>query len=326
MNVLLVFPGVIPVVKYGGTERVVWYLAEELTRQGHKVTLLVKEGSSCSFAKVVIIDFAKSWNRQIPAGIDIVHFHFEPDEEIDGPVVFTVHENHERSRVFNKNAIFVSKNHAERHNSNSYVHNGLDWGDYAKPDLKNTRNYFHFLGAARWRVKNLKGAIKVARKSKEELRVLGGTRLNFKMGFRLTLDPSIKFYGLVDNEVKSEILNESRGLIFPVRWNEPFGLAIIESLFFGCPIFGTPYGSLPELVTPEVGFLSSDSGELAIGIKNYSTYQRVHCHEYAQELFSVRVMAKKYIKKYEDVLNGQTLNTVEPQLIEQQEQRFLAWT
>ncbi len=69
-----------------------------------------------------------------------------------------------------------------------------------------------------------------------------------------------------------DLLNQSKGLIFPVLWHEPFGLAITESLFYGCPIFGTPYGALPEIVQSEYGFLSNDSKELINAIKEVKKY------------------------------------------------------
>ena len=56
-------------------------------------------------------------------------------------------------------------------------------------------------------------------------------------------------------------------MIFPVRWHEPFGLAIVESLYFGCPVFGTPYGSLPEIVAPDVGVLSARASDLAEAVR-----------------------------------------------------------
>ena len=59
---------------------------------------------------------------------------------------------------------------------------------------------------------------------------------------------------MVDASKKKVIIEQSKGLIFPVTWHEPFGLAITESFYFGAPVGGTPYGALPELVSPEVGF------------------------------------------------------------------------
>jgi len=114
-------------------------------------------------------------------------------------------------------------------------------------------------------------------------------------------------------------------LIFPVRWHEPFGLALTESLYFGCPVFGTPYGSLPEIITPEVGFLSNSSADILEKIKDVSSYSRAYCHEYALELFNSRKMAQSYLDKYLKVLNGEQLNVMSPKLVEQQTIKLLDW-
>jgi glycosyltransferase involved in cell wall biosynthesis len=106
------------------------------------------------------------------------------------------------------------------------------------------------------------------------------------MGFRLTLDPVAHFHGMVDDCLKYKVMSKSKGLVFPVLWNEPFGLAIIESLFAGCPVFGTPYGSLPELVPSEVGFLSASSDELAEAMKDSQQWKPQVCRDYAVENFN----------------------------------------
>ena len=206
------------------------------------------------------------------------------------------------------------------------MHNGLDWSTYKKADLKNDRNYFHFLGNAAWRVKNVAGAINVIKKTKtERLKVLGGVRFNLKMGIRLTFSPKIEFFGMVGGQEKMKLLNGSKGLVFPVKWHEPFGLAIIESLYYGCPVFGTPYGSLPELVNEDVGFLSNQSDELAEALLDSGNYSRQKCHEYAVEIFGSKPMALAYLKKYEIVMSGTTLNKKTPQLVKKQEQKWLDW-
>ena len=208
-------------------------------------------------------------------------------------------------------AIFVSRNHASRFGSDSYVYNGMDWDDYGDVDFSRSRDYFHFLGKAAWRVKNVKGAIDVVRAIPgARLKVLGGHRFNFKMGLRLTFSPRISFKGMVGGERKSSLLNGSRGLIFPVLWDEPFGLAITESLYFGAPVFGTPYGSLPELVNGDVGFLTDSESEMVAHIANDYHYSQRLCHDYAVDKFNSRVMAERYLEKYEQVLNGHALNDV----------------
>jgi glycosyltransferase involved in cell wall biosynthesis len=159
-------------------------------------------------------------------------------------------------------------------------------------------------------VKNVRGAINVAcRLPDGRLTVLGGYRLNLKMGFRLTLSPRVRFYGMVDDATKYAVMQQSQGLIFPVTWHEPFGLAVIESLYAGCPIFATPYGDLPELVADaSLGFLTASASEMVDHLSNAPVYDPRHCHEYARETFSAEVMAKAYLTKYEQVLGGQVLN------------------
>ena len=203
------------------------------------------------------------------------------------------------------------------------MYNGVDFGDYGKPDFSVKRTHIHFLAKAAWKIKNVKGAIEIAQKSHQKLAVLGGTRLNFKMGFRFTIDPNVKFYGMIGGEEKNRLINQSKALIFPVLWHEPFGLAIIESLYFGCPIIGTPYGSLPELVPKEVGFLSNKKSELVTqlldspkGGTSYQHFNQKNCHEYATENFNAAQMAKGYLALYEKVLNGEKLNILPPKLIE----------
>ncbi|MDD3860499.1 MAG: glycosyltransferase, partial [Bacteroidales bacterium] len=279
---------------------------------GHQLTYLVAAGSVCDFGNVKIYNLQKPINEQIPENTDIVHFNFPVKEKILKPNITTIHGNSSLGQEFDINTVFVSKNHAERHNSNSFVYNGLDWDDYGKPELNNTRSYFHFLANASWRVKNLKGAIKICSLANEKLAVLGGNRLNFKMGFRLTLNPNIRFYGMVGGETKMGLLQKSKGLVFPVLWDEPFGLALSESMYFGCPVFGTPYGALPEIVRNDTGFLSESSNEIAKSIENVGQYNPKLISEYAITEFNSAKMAREYLKLYEKVLAGHKLNESKP--------------
>jgi glycosyltransferase involved in cell wall biosynthesis len=326
MHLLIVNNAVIPALKYGGTERVIWYLGKELVKMGHKVTYLVAKGSFCDFANVIFINPERNLSAQIPTDIDLVHFNAPPSERIDKPYIVTIHGNSNDFNPLDVNAVFVSQNHASRYGSPSFVYNGLDWDDYGVPNLDNKRDYFHFLGKAAWKVKNVRGAIAVIKATeKERLKVLGGYRLNLNMGFRLTLSPRVGFCGMVGGAEKNALLAGSKGLIFPVRWSEPFGLALTESLYFGCPVFGTPYGSLPEIVSSEVGFLSDNCSELAQAVENSAQFSRKRCHEYALETFNAKQMAIAYLEKYTTVLNGATLHASAPKLLVQQTEKLLSW-
>lgn len=325
MHILIADQGKIPAHLYGGTERVIWYLGQELNRLGHHITFLVAAGSSCPFADVVILDPEKHPFEQIPAGTDIAHFNFPVQGECTVPLIFTNHGNRNSMEPFHINTVFVSKNHAERYGSETYIHNGMNWDDYGKPDFNIPKRHFHFLGNAAWRIKNVRGAIDIIKGTpKERLAVLGGQRFNFKMGLRFTFSPRISFYGMVGGEDKYRLLRQSKGMVFPVRWHEPFGLALIESLYFGCPVFGTPYGSLPELITPEVGYLSPHSDDHITAIQDASQFSARHCHEYAADNFNAGHMTHKYLELYQKVLSGETLNHHEP-VLKEESPKYLPW-
>ncbi|OOQ58367.1 glycosyltransferase [Mucilaginibacter pedocola] len=324
MNILLVNDTRIPATTYGGTERVIWWLGKELARQGHKVTYLVDAGSECPFANILIYDATKDMNLQVPDDIDVVHFQFQVHGFTKKPYLCTVHNNSGKGEMDN-NSVFVSANHAARNGSDVYVYNGLDADDYPRPNLSQPRKHFHFLAKAAWKVKNVKGAIDIATRSHNKLVVMGGTRLNLKMGLRFTPNLNVRFKGMVNNEQKGAVMNASKGLLFPVLWYEPFGVAITESLYFGCPVFGTPYGSLPELVPAEVGLLSASKSVLTEALRNADSYSRQHCHEYCMDNFSIAKMAADYLKLYEVVLGGGTLNKVAPVLLEHNQPKYLPW-
>jgi glycosyltransferase involved in cell wall biosynthesis len=157
----------------------------------------------------------------------------------------------------------------------------------------------------------------------QKLRVIGGVRFNFNQGIRLTFDTHVRFDGMQGGAEKNEIIKYSKGLLFPVRWHEPFGLALIESLYFGCPVFGTPYGSLPEIITPEVGYLTTTASGLADAVARVNDFNRKRCHEYVMDNFTHIQMSASYVRLYEKVLNGEKLNPKAPIIQSIQSDKFL---
>lgn len=321
MHILIVNRSPIPVFAYGGTERVIWDLGRALIRAGHRVSYLVPLGSSCDFAPVFPLQENLSWEEQVPDGIDIVHFQFNPGTEVGVPHLMTQHGNSQENVPLPLNTVFVSRDHAQRHDSQAFVYNGLDWSTYGAVDWKQPRDYFHFLGKAAWRVKNVRGAIDVTQDANMPLAVLGGDRLNLKCGFRFTWSRHVSFHGMVGGTEKLRLLNASRGLVFPVLWHEPFGLAVIESMYFGSPVFATPYGALPELVTAECGILSANRTALAEGIRS-SNFDPHACHARALT-FNADTMAENYLAVYKKICAGEILHTAPPVL--QGEIKDLPW-
>ena len=218
MNILIEYNGLIPALKYGGTERAIWYLGKELTKMGHDITYLVNKGSSCDFAPILFYDKEKTLQEQVPPSTDIIHFLSKNAEPIDKPYIVTIQGNVNDQREFDMNTVFVSKDHAARFGSTSFVYNGMDWDDYGKPDLNNKRNDFHFLGDAARRLKNVIGAIDVIHAAKtDRLKVLRGKRLNLHWCLRFTMSPRLKFYVLFGVSNKNRLLPGSTVLFFPLH-------------------------------------------------------------------------------------------------------------
>lgn len=308
MHVLIINNKRIPVFKYGGTERDIWHQGQELVKLGHQVSYLSPPGSTCPFAtKVLPYQPNKPLNPQIPHDIDIVHLHLPTTELLDKPNMTTIHGNGKVGEVYDINTVFVSRDHAARHNSQAFVYNGLGLEEYGPVELHRKRKHLLFLAKISRREKNLRGAIRIAKELGEPLKVLGGRRL--------TLHPLISYAGMVGGARKSKLLNEGKALLFPVRWHEPLGLAILESLLFGMPVFGTPYGSLPELIGPELGFLSTDAGELAQAAKHYGDFSPERCHQFIADQFTARHMTLGYLDLFEKVLNGEQLNPEPPRTL-----------
>lgn len=315
MHILIVdWSGPIPALKYGGTERVIWGLGKSLHALGHKVTFLVPDGFTGDFAESIALDQTKDLNEQIPEDVDLVHFNYPPRQPINKPYVITMHGNPEPDEHIDPNTIFISRNQAERYNSEVFIYNGLYWNDYGMPDLKKPRTYYHFLGKVSRKAKNAFGAAKIVLKAKGKLMIMGGERWNIRNishGFMYLLNPKLSFLGMLDDTEKMKVMEKSKALLFPVEWHEPFGLVIIESLYAGCAVFCTTNGSLSELVSAEVGLASNNSDDLAEALLNFS-YDPERCHKYAKEHFNAHKMTLEYLKLYKKVLAGERLHAQNP--------------
>lgn len=302
----------LPPEKYGGTERVVWYLAKEQEKAGHEVRFLWGNAPNLP-SNAIVGDKRQPIPQQIDDWPDIVHFHRPYTGELHKPYVCTEHGNAQAPTVYSQNCIFLSKSHAQNHGAECFVYNGLDWKDYGAPNLNNNNAYCHFLGKAKAPSKNLQGTVQIARDAGVRLSVLGGGRFNLKRNPYAYFDRKLRFHGMVGGAQKLDLIRGSAALLFPVRWHEPFGLAITESLYLGCPVIATPYGSLPELITsPEVGVLSDSYATLTQATANLQQFDRQACHELARERFNSQLMAVAYQHCYERVLAGEYLNAVQP--------------
>ncbi|NBX75415.1 MAG: glycosyltransferase [Proteobacteria bacterium] len=297
-SISLIHEARFPVQKYGGTERVVWWLAKGLSELGHQVNLICLPGSSCSFGRVYDL-------REPRPQADITHFFNTPSQEPDQPYLVTIEGNAKAGEVFLPNTVFVSHNHAQRNGSEVFVYNGLDPDEYFFSSEKSRE--LLFLAKASWAVKNVKGAIQIARRAGKKLNVVGGSR------WWCPVWRGIHWRGMLGGTEKARWISRSEGLLFPVLWNEPFGIAVTEALVSGTPVLATPFGSLKELIDPQVGRICHNYGEFISAAKNLGEFKPKDCRDWALSRFHYREMAKSYLKKYETVLSGKKLNSVSPQ-------------
>lgn len=315
MHVLIANNLPIPALKYGGTERDIWWLGKELVRRGHKVTYLVPAGSSCPFADIIFYDPSKSVSTQVPRSVDIVHSHFHLNEEMPKPFLVSMHGYIRQGATYHRNTNFMSKRHAELHHCSAFVYNGLDPADYGTFDAHSKRSHLLFLGIITRVEKNFNAAIRIASEARKKLAVIGGSRLTLRDAYNhihFYGSPNVRFYGIIGGEKKNVVIGRSSALLFPVTWDEPLGLALIESMYHGCPVIGTPYGSLPEIVNSDVGFLSASMKDLIEAAKDHSQFSRKRCHDYVMSKFTSRQMTDNYLIMYERILSGEYINPAEP--------------
>ena len=198
------------------------------------------------------------------------------------------------------------KKHASLHSSKRFIYNGIDFQEYPHPqkEVRNWKNFL-FLAKASWKVKNLQHCIDVCKESKKHLFIAGGRKITFSS--------FIHSQGMLDQESKVQLLQKMDALLFPVRWHEPFGLAIVEAFSAGLPVLGSPYGSLPELISDGMGQICKDFAELKNALLNPPKFNSPkEIRALAEERFSSYQMAKNYLKVYEEILDGGVINTMPP--------------
>lgn len=285
----------VPPVGYGGTERLICWLSRALLKLGHRVVLLAAPGSKLAGAELVEIPpragSPEEIRQLIPPEVEISHFFFPPESEPSRPYLVTICGNmNPRERVL-ANTVFLTRDHARRHGSRHFVYCGLDQDDYEFRREKD--DYFLFISKFLFR-KGLDTALELARDLDLELVAAGGWRPSFRKKTR--------FAGDVGGEEKRKLLSGARAMIFPIRWPEPFGLVAIEALSSGTPVIATRVGSLPEIISPEAGFLCDTYEEFAGAIGRVGEIDPENCRKRVSQLFTSETMARNYLRYYERIL------------------------
>ena len=326
----------VPPELYGGTERVVSFLTEELVRLGHDVTLFAS-GDSLTRARLVA-PCARSlrldphchdplaahvrmlgWVYQRAREFDIIHCHTDYlglplSRSTDTPTVITLHgrldlpDIHPLYQEYG-DVPLVSISDAQRlsmpgANWAATVHHGLPLDLYSFHPRPGS--YLLFLGRISPE-KRPDCAIRVAKRAGVPLRIAAKVdavdRTYFESVIRPMLeDPLIKFIGEVGEAEKAPLLANAMALVFPVDWPEPFGLVMIEALACGTPVIARGRGSVSEVVrSGYTGFVCESDEEMVDAVRQVAQLDRRLCRQDFDERFAASVMARKYVDVYRHI-------------------------
>ncbi|HZI73716.1 MAG TPA: glycosyltransferase [Gemmatimonadales bacterium] len=297
MHVALYTHSRLPVRGYGGTQRVVVWLARGLAQLGHRVTLIAPAGSAVPEASLIALDPREvirpgfDVSPHVPADADLLHAHTPLTTAPQQPHVFTLHGNRRMWEPATPNTIFLSRDHARRHGGAAFVYNGVDPADFVYREEKAA--YDLFLGRLH-SAKGYRWAIEGAKLADKRLVVAGG--------WRPSVRPSLRFVGSVDGQRKAALLANAQCLWMPALWDEPFGLTLVEGMMSGTPVLGTRRGALPEVVSSETGALGDTLEDL---VRLRATIDRLDpaaCRARAERWFSHLRMAQEYVRMYRHYL------------------------
>jgi glycosyltransferase involved in cell wall biosynthesis len=329
----------VPPERYGGTERVVGHLIDELVRHGHEVTLFAS-GDSTAPADLIaptrqslrtdpnVEDKLAPHIQELGQAIeraesfDIMHSHVDyvafPAAALSPtPMVHTLHGRldlpHLRPLFAQFHGLaFVSISDAQRApldglgiNWVATVYHGLPLDEYPfGPDGGDELVYLARISPE----KRPDLAIEVAKRAGMKLTMaakIDPTEKDyFERDIRPLLDhPLIEFVGEVDHQRKVELLTRARALLFPIDWPEPFGLVMIEAMACGTPVVTRPCGAVPEIVTHErTGLVASSVDELVDAVKRVDRLDRRECRREVKERFSASRMATDYERVYRQLV------------------------
>jgi glycosyltransferase involved in cell wall biosynthesis len=329
----------VPPKLYGGTERVVSYLTEELVRQGHDVTLFAS-GDSVTRARLEsqcpralrlddgVVDriahhilmlervFARS------AEFDVVHFHidhlhFPLSRRLEVPTVTTLHgrlDLPDLQPLYDEFADMpvVSISDAQRRPLpqacwQQTVHHGLPRDLYACNSQGG--QYLAFLGRISPE-KRADHAIAIARRAGLPLRIAAKVdavdRTYFEDEIAPLLDqPGVEFIGEISDQDKNAFLGGATALLFPIDWPEPFGLVMLEAMACGTPVIAFRRGSVPEIIDHGLtGFIVSGVDEAVPAVARCTALDRRRCRAVFERRFTAERMALDYLRVYDRVVRG----------------------
>jgi glycosyltransferase involved in cell wall biosynthesis len=333
----------VPPRLYGGSERIVSYLTDELVRLGHDVTLFAS-GDSVSRANLVpcvpmalrldanVRDIIPYYMlmldrvRELAEEFDILHFHIDQFHfPLFRPIAHrTVTTLHGRQDLHDLKPLYVgfadmpliSISNAQRKpipNANylGTVYHGIP-AHLLEPTYEPRGDYVAFLGRISPE-KRPDRAILVARTLGIPIKIAAKVDKVDEAYFRETIEPlldqpGVEYIGEIDERAKSKFLGDARALLFPIDWPEPFGLSMIEAMACGTPVLAFRCGSVPEIIDPGVTGMVVDTPDEAVKmLPEVIALDRHAVRRRFDERFSATRMAKDYVHLYRSLLKKSSL-------------------
>lgn len=329
----------VPPKLYGGTERIVSYLTEELVSQGHEVTLFAS-GDSVTRARLVaacerslrldeqsidrlahhIVMLEQLFQRI--SDFDFIHFHidylhFPLSRCHHVPHVTTLHGRLDIPDLVNLYNEFrempvVSISNSQRlplpqANWIATVYHGLPLDLYSYNE--SCGDYLIFLGRLSPE-KRPDRAIEIALKAGVNLKIaakVDEVNVNyFESIIKPLLNNSpVEFLGEINDKEKDELLRNATGLLFPIDWPEPFGMVMIEAMASGTPVIAYPCGAVPEIIeNGKTGFVVDSIDDAVKAVKNLCALDRKKCRQEFEERFSAGRMTHDYIQVYQKLMEN----------------------
>ncbi len=337
MRIALVAPpwAPIPPELYGGIEGAIDNLARGLDAQGHEVLLFTTGDSTCPVSRRWLLPSAEGTRmgftvpelRHVMAaydavgGYDIVH-----DHTVIGPiyseilpdvkVVTTIHGpfNEELTDIYRRlghRVPIIGISEAQCRPVPDIpiariIHHAVDADAFP---IGSGGDYVVFLG----RMAPEKGAhraIVAARKADIPIKLAGKLReppeqMFFEKEVAPLLGDDVEYVGEVTQEEKLKLLAGARATLFPIRWNEPFGLVMIESMACGTPVIAYPEGAAPEVVEDgRIGYLVRSETEMAAAIEKVRDLDRGECRAAVETRFSIERLVREHVELFEEVLSA----------------------
>lgn len=325
----------VPPRNYGGTERCIFNITEELVRMGHDVTLFAAGGSETSARLIPMRDDAIHFSARTDATalhltllnevyrraneFDVIHSHLDYltlpfAVAADTPTAITLHgrlDAPETVKIFRSfrtcNYIAISDSQRSQIPDLAWaatIHHAIDLQPI--PFYGSPGSYLVFVG----RISPEKGpdrAIRIAQRAGIPLKIAAkidpAHRKYFEEIIKPMLnDPLIEFLGPVNEKRKLELMGKALALLLPISWPEPFGMVFIESLACGTPVLTCPRGAAPELLCDGVtGFACETDDDLVAAISRLRQVSREGCREYVRLRFDIHEMALEYEEVYSKI-------------------------